>query len=245
MNGGNNKLTKYVRIANDMKEKIESGVYKPNDQLPFEAEMCDHYGVSRITVKKAMDLLVNEGLVVKRRGAGTFVKNITLKTDSEYPYSTSNQFSGFANTEGHTHVTSMVHDFQVVPANKEVAARLKIEEGDFVYYIERTRCSEGEPYVVEYTYMPIDVIPGVKREVLENSIYEHISKDLGLKIKSAHRTVRATLPTEKEEEYLKIDHCFPILEVEQVAFLDDGRIFEYSKSRHRGDRFELKTVSVQ
>lgn len=91
-------------------------------------------------------------------------------------------------TEGHTHVTSMIHDFRVVPANKEVAARLKI--------------------------------------------------------KSVHRTVRATLPTEKEEEYLKIDHCFPILEVEQVAFLDDGRIFEYSKSRHRGDRFELKTVSV-
>ena len=91
-------------------------------------------------------------------------------------------------TEEHTHVTSMIHDFRVAPANKEVAARLKI--------------------------------------------------------KSAHRTVRATLPTEKEEEYLKIDHCFPILEVEQVAFLDDGRIFEYSKSRHRGDRFELKTVSV-
>lgn len=91
-------------------------------------------------------------------------------------------------TEGHTHVTSMIHDFRVVPANKEVAARLKI--------------------------------------------------------KSAHRTVRATLPTQKEKEYLKIDHCFPILEVEQVAFLDDGRIFEYSKSRHRGDRFELKTVSV-
>ena len=92
-------------------------------------------------------------------------------------------------TEGHTHVISMIHDFRVVPANKEVAARLKI--------------------------------------------------------KSAHRTVRATLPTQKEKEYLKIDHCFPILEVEQVAFLDDGRIFEYSKSRHRGDRFELKTVSVQ
>ena len=238
-------MTKYERIANDMKQKIESGVYKPNDQLPFEAEMCDSYGVSRITVKKAMDLLVNQGLVVKRRGAGTFVKNITLMTDPEHPYSTSNQFSGFAHTEGLTHVSSMVHDFEVFPASKEVASRLKIDEGDFVYYIERTRCSEGEPYVVEYTYMPIEVIPGVKREVLENSIYEYISKDLGLKIKSAHRTVRATLPTKKEEEYLKIDHCFPILEVEQVAFLDDGRIFEYSKSRHRGDRFELKTVSVQ
>ena len=68
---------------------------------------------------------------------------------------------------------------------------------------------------------------------------------MGLKINSSHRSVLASLPTYKEEVYLKIDHCFPILEVEQVAFLDDGRIFEYSKSRHRGDRFELKTVSVQ
>lgn len=57
-------MTKYERIANDMKEKIENGIYKPNDQLPFEAEMCEAYGVGRITVKKAMDLLVNEGLVV-------------------------------------------------------------------------------------------------------------------------------------------------------------------------------------
>lgn len=75
------------------------------------------------------------GLVVKRRGAGTFVKNITLKTNPEHPYSTSNQFSGFANTEGHTHVTSMIHDFQVVPANKEVAARYK----------DRRRISKDRP----------------------------------------------------------------------------------------------------
>ena len=72
------KLTKYENIAIDMKEKIEAGVYKPNEQLPFESEMCEFYGVSRITVKKAMDLLVSQGLIVKRRGAGTFVKNITL-----------------------------------------------------------------------------------------------------------------------------------------------------------------------
>lgn len=85
--------------------------------------MCEAYGVSRITVKKAMDLLVNEGLVVKRRGAGTFVKNIPLMTDTDHPYSTSNQFSGFAHTEGHTNVTSMVHDFQVIPATKEIASR--------------------------------------------------------------------------------------------------------------------------
>lgn len=238
-------MTKYESIASDMQQKIKNGVYRPNDQLPFEAEMCKTYNVSRITVKKAMDLLVNRGLVVKRRGSGTFVKNITLIPDDSQSYSTSNQFSGFAHTEGHKNVTSVIHEFQVINPPKNVAQRLKIDEEEFVYYIERTRCSEGEPYVVEYTYMPIQMIPGIKREVLEHSIYQYISEELGLKIKSAHRTVRASLPTKKEEAYLKVEHCFPILEVEQVAFLDDGRIFEYSKSRHRGDRFELKTVSVQ
>lgn len=238
-------MTKYERIAKDMQEKIEQGVYKPNEQLPFETDMCETYGVSRITVKKAMDLLVMMGLVVKRRGSGTFVKNITLLSKEEQLFSTSNQFSGFSQTEGHANVESKIHEFQIINPSMEVAQRLKISEEDFVYYIERTRYSNGVPNVVEYTYMPIDVIPGIKREVLKKSIYEYISKELGLKIKSAHRTARATLPTETEEEYLQIDHCFPILEVEQVAFLDDGRIFEYSKSRHRGDKFELRTVSVQ
>lgn len=238
-------MTKYESIASDMQNKIESGVYKPNEQLPYEAEMCEIYHVSRITVKKAMDLLVTRGLVVKRRGAGTFVKNITLIQDDRHPYSTSNQFSGFAHTEGHRDVTSIIHEFKIINPSPEVAQRLKIDEEDFVYYIERTRCSDGEPHVVEYTYMPIEVIPGIKREILEKSIYAYITKELGLKLQSAHRTVRASLPTKKEETYLKVDHCFPILEVEQVAFLDDGRIFEYSKSRHRGDRFELKTISVQ
>ncbi len=238
-------MVKYESIAKDIQEKIEQGIYKPNDQLPFEAEMCETYGVSRITVKKAMDLLVMRGMVIKRRGSGTFVKNITLPANDEYSFSTSNQFSGFFHTEGHKDVRSEIKEFQIINPPEIVAQRLKITEEDFVYYIERIRYSEGVPNVVEYTYMPIDVIPGIKKDILEKSIYEYISEGLGLKIKSAHRTVRATLPTVQEEEYLEIEHCFPILEVEQVAFLDDGRIFEYSKSRHRGDKLELKTVSVQ
>ncbi len=238
-------MTKYEKIAQDIQEKIERGEYKPNEQLPFEMEMCKTYGVSRITVKKAMDLLVMRGLVVKRRGSGTFVKNITLTREEEQQFSTSNQFSGFSHTEGHNNVTSKVYTFEIINPPKEVAAKLKIAEDDFVYHIVRVRYADGVPCVVEYTYMPIEVIPGLKKEVLYHSIYQFISKDLDLKIKSAHRTLRADLPTKEEEKYLQIAHCFPILEVEQVAFLDDGRIFEYSKSRHRGDKAEFRSVSIQ
>ena len=82
--------------------------------------------------------------------------------------------------------------------------------------------------------------------MVKSSIYEYIEQTLKLKIKSAHRTVRADMPTEEERKWLGIGKDeMPILEVEQTAYLDDGRIFEYSKSRHRADCFALRTVSVR
>ena len=102
-----------------------------------------------------------------------------------------------------------------------------------------------KPYVVEYTYMPTDFITGITEDVVKSSIYSYLENDLGLKIQSAHRIARADMPTEQEKKWLDIgDQVLPVLEVEQVAYLDDGRIFEYSISRHRADRFELKSVSI-
>ena len=72
-------MNKYEIIAIDIKEDMLKGVYKPNKRLPFEKGICEKYNVSKMTVKKALDLLVSEGLIVKRRGSGTFIKDITEK----------------------------------------------------------------------------------------------------------------------------------------------------------------------
>ena len=95
--------------------------------------------------------------------------------------------------------------------------------------------------------MPIDIISGITLDVIKGSIYDYIEHKLKLKIKSAHRTARASMPTDEERKWLNIsdENFVPIFEVEQIAYLDDGRIFEYSKSRHRADFFELKSVSVR
>lgn len=236
-------MLKYEEIAEDIKNRIESGEYRPNDQLPLEKEMCEKYGVSRITIKKAMDKLVMRGLVVKRRGAGTFVKDIDDKEVSHI--STSYQFEGFSKTFSDKTIISKIVEFKVINAEGEIAEKLKIPEDEFVYYIVRARYADKVPYVMEYTYMPIDLIPGVKFDTLKGSIYEYIENKLNLKIKSAHRTIRASLPTVIEQEYLEINENFPILEVEQTAYLDTGQAFEYSKSRHRSDKFEFKSISIK
>lgn len=236
-------MLKYEEIALDLQNKILSGEYKLNEQLPLEKELCDKYGVSRITIKKAVDELVMGGLVVKRRGSGTFVKDVEHSQMSEV--TTSRQFTGFSAMLKGKKVVSKIVEFAVVNPPEDIAKKLQMSTDSFVYYICRARYGDGEPYVMEYTYMPIEIITGIKRDILEKSIYNYIENELKLKIKSAHRTLRASLPTELEKEYLEVTEQIPILEVEGVAFLADGRPFEYSKARHRSDKFEFKSVSVR
>ncbi|PRR80996.1 GntR family transcriptional regulator [Clostridium vincentii] len=236
-------MLKYEQIALDIKQKISEGFFKANDQLPLEKEMCIQYDVSRITIKKAMDQLVMNGLIVKRRGSGSFVKDVD---DNEVTdLSTSHQFLGFSNAYKDKKILSEVIEFQIINPTEEIANKLKMEADGFVYYINRVRYADNEPYVVEYTYMPIDVIPGIKREVLQESIYRYIEDELKLNIKSAHRTIRAILPSKLEMGYLKIGENFPLLQIEQIGFLNNGQPFEYSKSNHRSDTFEFKSISVR
>ncbi|OOM77319.1 HTH-type transcriptional regulator GmuR [Clostridium puniceum] len=236
-------MSKYEEIAQDIRQAILSGKYSPNEQLPLEKEMCSSYGVSRITIKKAVDELVIQGLVIKRRGSGTFVKSVNDEDVEEL--GSVKQFGGFSETNKEKKVSSSIIKFEVIHPTDEIATKLKITCDDFVYYIVRARYADNEPYVIEYTYMPIGLIHGIKTDILMNSIYNYIEKNLKLKIKSAHRTVRAILPNEIEQEWLKIDKNMPILEVEQVGFLDNGQSFEYSKSHHRSDKIEIRTVSIK
>lgn len=235
-------MKKYEEIAQDIYKDIASGKYKPGSQLAFEKDMCAYYGVSRITVKRAVDELVKQGLVVKRRGSGTFVKGLQEKdVDS---IGMGGQFGGFTNTYQGKSVSSEIKRFEIVHPEKEVAEKLKISTDDFVYDIIRVRYLDGKPANIEYTNMPIDVIPGIKQEVLLNSIYSYIENTLNLQIQSAHRTITADMPTEQEKEYLKIEGVMAVLQVSQIAFLSDGRPFEVSKSRHRADMSAFRAVSI-
>lgn len=237
-------MEKYRMIEQDIAHKIKSGVYPPGTQLPLENELCESYKVSRITIKKATDQLVALGLITKRRGAGSFVKELSGQNRESDITGEQVRFSGFTRQFKGRNVSTVVNDFSVVPATGEVAKRMFLTEDDLVYKICRTRFLDGEPHVVEYTYMPIDTIPGINMKILNGSIYDHIVNTLNLKPQSAHRILRALLPTEQEKLYFQTDEPFSILEIEQVAYLDDGRIFEYSKAHHRGDKYSFRCVSI-
>ena len=119
-----------------------------------------------------------------------------------------------------------------------------MEDDSFTYHVCRVRCANDKPRVIEYTYMPIDVITDLKLRNVQTSIYSFIEKDLGLKIASAHRVIRAVMPSAEERKRLNVPEGEPLLEVEQVGYLDDGRPFEYSVSRHVSD-YEFHSISTK
>nr|WP_312291469.1 GntR family transcriptional regulator [Clostridium chromiireducens] len=235
-------MIKYQQIASHIKEHILSGEYKPNEQLPFEKELCERFSASRMTVKKALDLLVAEGLVVKRRGSGSFIKDITEGEIQEIIRK--KQFSGLTNTSLGHEVTSKVLEFKIINADEKIARTFKIDNGDFVYFIHRVRYVDKEPIVIEKTYMPLSIAEGIKKEDVNGSIYNFLQKKLGLKIQSAHSTVRVSKADEFDKEYLLLMDGDPIAEVEKVVYLENGKAFEYSFSRHRYDNFEFKAITV-
>ena len=228
-------MQKYNYIAGVVRKKIIDGDYEINQKLPSEKELGAEFSASKLTIKKALDILVSEGLIIKRRGAGTFVKSLSV--DEMERLIIDNQMRGTTAFNPGKTVTSKVLDFSVIPAPEKVSKKLNIAEKSFVYEIYRVRLVEEQPTVMEKMYMPIDLIVGLKKEDIEGSIYEYIEEKLGLTIQSGHRTITVRKVTDFEAEELHLEQGDPVAVAEQTGYLSTGVPFEYSISVHRYDQF--------
>ena len=240
-------MLKYQELVKTLLDELSQGVYQKGERLPTTPELCERYGVSNTTVKRAMDELELQGIVARRRGSGVYIKETSAAKNSRAGrQSVSQQMSGMSAEYEGTQRTLMseVHDYSVVRPSPDIAEQLAMGSDEFAYHICRVRLVDGVPKVVEYTHMPISLIPNLHEDTLYASIYAFVEEDLGLKIGSAHRTIKAVMPTSDERAWLQIGDHEPLLEVRQVAYLADGRPFEYSVSRHTSD-YEFYSISTR
>ena len=147
--------------------------------------------------------------------------------------------------KGIKEVTSNVLEFEVVPADELLSEKLQIDVGDFVYHIIRLRFLDKVPHLIDITYIPISVIPNLKLQHLKGSIYSYIENVLKLKIQSCHLTIQAALSTPLEQQYLGLKENEPYIQEEQISYLSNGSIFEYTLSRQHYAHFEFQTVIIQ
>lgn len=229
----------YFQIEQRVREKIEKKELKPGDLIPSEREFAEKYQISRMTVRQAINNLVNEGYLQRVRGKGTFVavkkfeKNVQRLTG----------FSEDMRSRGLEPETQVL-SFKVIEADSLIASRLNVEEKSKVYHIERLRLADKEPIAYEVFCMSADLVPDLTWEVAEKSIFKYV-EEIGLSIISGTQELEAITANKREASILGIKIGAPILFIQQVSQLEDQQPLEYVKSYYRADRYKYKVEMVR
>lgn len=225
----------YRQLKTQILEEIESGRWKPDAQLPTEEQLSARFKVSKITVRQALQELVNLGRIRREQGRGTFVQRPAL---TEGPRKLTS-FSGEMHTHGLS-ATSQVLECAIVEASDEVAAKLGIESADPVFTLRRLRCADGVPMGLQTAYVASAMVPGIEDLAFENlSLYGVLDARYGLRPMGATETLVAVAIDAEKAKLLRVAAGSPGLAAERVTFLAPDQPLEYVQSTMRGDRYRV------
>lgn len=226
----------YDQLVDILTEKIEHEC-SPGDLLPSERELSDRYGLSRTTVRLALQELERTGLVVRQHGRGTFVADRSARTtDLLHAYSFTEQMRELGREPETT-----ILEFTEVEADKNLAAHMGARIGDKLIKLKRLRSADGMPLMVECTYLPLRKFMTLKRPMLErHSLYNVIERDYGEKVRVAEEEFFASIARPADARLLDIDDGDPVLDLVRTTYNTHNEIVEYTLSVARADQFKYK-----
>ncbi len=233
--------SKYVKIYDDILNKIENNIYKFGDSLPSESDLMKEYEASRDTIRKSLNMLVTNGYITKARGKLATVNDIhKLK----FPIAKITSFSELSHRE-HMESKTILEEFQIVKNNKSIMEKLNLTEEQEVWSILRTRQIDGERVILDQDYILRDIINGLTEEICTDSIYKYIEEELNIQIGYAQKEITVQKVSELDRKYLDIKDDEMIVVVKSYTYLTDGRLFQYTISKHRADRFKFVEFAVR
>jgi GntR family transcriptional regulator len=229
------QLPYYQQLYDILRRQITSGFWKPGDRLPSEAELTDQYQVSRIVVRQAFDMLVNEGWVYRRRGRGTFVTTPTIE-------------------HGLTRIISFTEDMQrrglkpgtkilsarLEPASPEVAEKLNLMPGTELAVLERLRLADGEPMSIEISHLVHRLCNGIlKADYANTPLHEALMDRYDIRLVRATQAIRSVAADKTVAAQLDIAPKAPLFYIERISYSQFGLPVEFLQLYHRGDRYVL------
>jgi GntR family transcriptional regulator len=234
----------YLQVKEIIRERIKNGTWQPNDQLPSEAELCEMFQVSRTVVRQALQDLIHERLVTRRKGKGSFVAQAKISEQLVQ------KLTGFYHDmveQGYKPVTHVLKQ-QIIPATHQVAEHLLIEPGTSVIEIVRLRFVEHTPIVLVTSYLPYSLCPNLVNDELSNqSLYDLLEKKYHIYIARGRRVMQCVPASEQEASLLEVGKGVPLFLLDSISYLSDGTPVEYYFAFHRGDRsqFEVELIRVR
>jgi GntR family transcriptional regulator, trehalose operon transcriptional repressor len=226
---------KYLLIYEEIARQIQDGKYHPKTILPSENEFADKYQTSRETIRKALNLLAQNGYIQKLRGKGSLV--LDLKRH-QFPISGLVSFKELAANLGGKAKTT-VEEFSLKPAGSEIAKELNSHDDEKIWKVTRVRHIDGERIILDKDFIIEKSVPGLTMENCENSIFEYIEQKLQKKISFAKKEFTVEEPSTEDRKLLDMDGYQAIVVVKNYIYFDDATLFQYTESRHRPDKFRF------
>ncbi|MDR3100403.1 MAG: GntR family transcriptional regulator [Paraburkholderia sp.] len=227
----------YAKVEAALAADISAGVLPPDSQLPPEEGLIERFGVSRTTVRKAIENLVTRGLVEIRRGKGTFVAQPKVTQELT-------ELTGFVEDMralGRT-PTARLLDQQVVPADADVARQLAMPLGSLVMRIQRVRLADGIAMSFDETYLPREIGEKVVTHDLDaEPIFSLLEDKYDLPLTEAEYRLEAVTATPEVARALVIDPGDAVFLIERTSYSTDHRPIDYEKLHYRGDQIRFVT----
>ena len=222
----------YFQVASQIEEAIDSGALPVGARLGNEIDLAGRLGLSRPTVRQAIGSLVDKGMVVRRRGAGTQVVFHRVRRSLEL----TSLHDDLASIDAQPTTAVLVHE--VEPASAAVAHALGVAEGDRVLRLERLRSTRGEPIAIMGNHLPADVVePG--SEALEQQGLYQLMRAAGIRLHAAHQRIGARVAGERESELLAEPAGAPLLTMERTTYDQAGRVVEHGSHVYRASRYSF------
>lgn len=235
-------LPVYRQIAHQIAEEIKAGTRPPNSRLPSERELAERFGISRMTARAAINLLLQRGLVSRRSRSGVFVAQPKVRFDLSSPQGLHQQLEQAGIKPGARIITAEV--LPVTTLDSRVMRALSLSEEDQVYHIVRLRTANDEPIALENSFFPVSLFPDLLDFNLTESIYGILKKYYSVEPAQSFQELETSLLDEEWAEIMGVPVDLPTLEIRRCAMTEEGIPFEYAHDIYRGDRiiFTARTL---
>jgi DNA-binding GntR family transcriptional regulator len=229
----------YHQIADQLQKAIETGRLNKGDFLPSEVDLAERWNVSRPTARRAIQQLVDHGMLVRKRGVGTQVVASHVRRGVKL----SSLYDDLSST-GRRPATSVVH-VGPVDADEEVAQFLEILPGTTVIRIERVRYADDRPLAIMHNWIPFDIGESLTAEALANDGLYALMRAAGVRPLEATQVIEARVATSDEVETLLLPAGSPVLTIQRVLQDESGRKVEFARHAYDATQYSIETTVVE
>ncbi|BCP61118.1 UTRA domain-containing protein [Streptococcus suis] len=233
-------MSKYKKVYQDIKKKIEDQVWSTGQALPTENDLMEIYSYSKDTIRKALSLLEMDGYIQKKQGKSSIVIEHGLMKEQ---YLSEIKTAGELNKRSKHQIQTELTSLYIVQGQDDLMSTFEVDDKVDFYRVSRVRTIDGERLEYEISYFDRRVVPYLSKEIAESSIYRYLEEELKLTISHSRREISFRFANEEEKQLMDLADYEMVVVVTSVTYLSNGQAFQYGTISYRPDKVSFVSMA--